>query len=65
MSRLQWAGHVVGMRKEEMLFSVWKPVEERALGKTGKRWKDNTFDLKELCCEDGKWTVCAIPGAVL
>jgi hypothetical protein len=43
------------MRNEYKIL-VGKPAEKKPLGRTGRRWKDNTkMDLKEIGCEVLDW----------
>jgi hypothetical protein len=55
--RMRWTGHVArtGERKGIYRVLVGKPEEKRPLGKSTRRWEDNTkMDLQEVGC--GIWT---------
>jgi hypothetical protein len=56
--KLKWAGHVsrLGVTRNAYRILVWKPLSKWLLGKLRMKLMDNIkMDLKDICCEDGRW----------
>jgi hypothetical protein len=57
-SRMRWAGHVVRMGEDKVVYrvSVGKPEAKRPLGRPRCRWEDNIgMDLQEVGCGGMDW----------
>ena len=47
--RMRWAGHAAHMGERRAVYRVGKPQGKRQLGRTRRRWEDNTkLDLQEV-----------------
>jgi len=56
--RMRWAGHVVHMGEEKVVYRVLvgKPEGRRPLGRPRRRWVDNIrTDLQEVGCVNMDW----------
>ena len=56
--RMRWAGHVARMGEGRGVYRVLvgKPERKKSLGKTRRRWEDNSkMDLQEVECGGMDW----------
>jgi 3-oxoacyl-ACP reductase-like protein len=56
--RMRWAEHVActGETRRVYIVLVGKPEGKRPLGRSRRRWEDNTkMDLQEVGCGDIEW----------
>jgi len=58
---MRWAGHVAGMIGRGVTYRilVWRPVGNRQLGRTKRRWEDNNkIDIQEVRWQPSNLLIC-------